>query len=381
MPRAKLPEDIFRLFESKARAHPRSNAVKNAIQQEWAGKTAGQRTSIVACIKAVQAAATDVRALLQEAQRLRDVALNSVPAADPQTVMETRVVLEAVEEAIRVMEELHDLQRNLTRAWRRLLAVQHRQGMGAESTAYSTSQRNLAQDGLSTTLDEISAIQDIQDKPPLPAYPPGTHKMPEKWISKRRLQAFRAEKTQLDSRKGDVGLRDPGRGTWVARRDLKGGMSNVTVWLNYNDDGTIQDQVVRKDTYMSNSWTEATRFCGDITNEATRLPWEMVCHQALRDVAGLHTVVRLRVRLDHGLVFNDQMMYRLYLEWCPHSDLFDLIANHKGADTPIPERFCWYVVECLAKAGVAMEHGGLGAANWEEIVHRYNPDSNVCGAC
>ena len=71
-------------------------------------------------------------------------------------------------------------------------------------------------------------------------------------------------------------------------------------------------------------------------------------------------------------VYPERGAWRLYLEFCPSSDLSRLLNKYHAAKRPLPEPFLWYVFLALARACVAMEHVGeewRGLPNETDIVH------------
>lgn len=131
----------------------------------------------------------------------------------------------------------------------------------------------------------------------------------------------------------------------------------------------------RKDAELSQkAWIEPTHWDGDVRDFDSRLPYELACNDALQR-AGLPYVVRIRGEVHQGLMDNEKCKYKVYLEWCPHKDLEDLIT-HQPDDSQIPEPFIWYVAEALAIAGCYMHEGGMrdGSSTldpeWRQIVHR-----------
>ena len=71
-------------------------------------------------------------------------------------------------------------------------------------------------------------------------------------------------------------------------------------------------------------------------------------------------------------VDDDLKRYRIYMSFCGHGNLGDLIRRHRAANRRIPEPFLWRVFKSLATLGYAMEHGHTPdlqnpPPNWEEV--------------
>lgn len=128
-------------------------------------------------------------------------------------------------------------------------------------------------------------------------------------------------------------------------------------------------------------WADARLFDGDVKDPTSKVPWKLACYDALMDVPGLESVAPLRGRLaDGGELVNDEFMsFRMYMDWCPHGDLADVIDTYEtkrrnGEDERIPEALIWYVAEALADCGTAMAHGTITQEGevdgWRKITHR-----------
>ena len=126
-------------------------------------------------------------------------------------------------------------------------------------------------------------------------------------------------------------------------------------------------------------WYSPRYFNGDVRDPNSKTPYELACHDALLRVTK-RNVVNFREDLHRGLIDHDACTFRLYLEWCQHQDLMDLIGMHAKANDTIAEPFVWYVAEALAECGLVMEHGvasvdelanaGNRERPWGQIVHR-----------
>lgn len=130
----------------------------------------------------------------------------------------------------------------------------------------------------------------------------------------------------------------------------------------------------RKDVFWSESrWYDPRFWDGDLRDPASLTPWEIASHEAMLAIPGLQHVVRLRESGRRELINHAGQRFRLYVEWCPHTDLFGLIRGFRESERPIPEPMIWCVAEALAESAVAMAEGSINedeaVAGWREIIH------------
>lgn len=126
-------------------------------------------------------------------------------------------------------------------------------------------------------------------------------------------------------------------------------------------------------------------------------PNEVAAMMNLRNCIGAsRSIVKLRCWISRLLV-SKPPSYRLYLEYCPHGDLFgswakwyqlaEVCNDHEARDNGdfvppyVAEPFIWHLIECMATAGLLLEKGTLEedqqAVTWEEILHFDMKASNV----
>lgn len=71
------------------------------------------------------------------------------------------------------------------------------------------------------------------------------------------------------------------------------------------------------------------------------------------------------------------MSYKVYTEWCSHSNLGTLVnEHHQNYGPSFPEEFIWHTAEALIRAGLGMADTSAVNDNVRqfedgEIVHRY----------
>jgi len=180
-------------------------------------------------------------------------------------------------------------------------------------------------------------------------------------------------------------------GGWTVDQGMK---STASVWLDIDAAGYVCDRLLRKQVYQSRAdWADATRWDGDVQDSTNRVPVEIACLRDLQAIP-LPAVAEDAVtsaRLRWYRVYDRIFKYTLYLEFCQHGDLTDVISEH-GPRTeqgdlilalvrPIPEPFLWRVLHSLARVGLAMETGTTNdlppTAGWKEIVHRDLRPANI----
>ncbi|KAI6809394.1 hypothetical protein KC332_g13515 [Hortaea werneckii] len=202
-------------------------------------------------------------------------------------------------------------------------------------------------------------------------------------------------------------------GAWKFAND--GNFGKTSLWVRQDSNGLINDRCVIKDTVLPvNMWNSKLHFAKDSRypeSEERNLPTEAAAHAALRPLEGSDTIIKMR----NWRMASEQRMYRLYLEFAPHGDLYQFMswyndkmpvlremsgeseneiaaleyrdslkAFHEQRETNelewLPEPFIWACFESLAKAGLLMEQGSLDEnplTKWDLIVHFDLKPSNV----
>ncbi|RMY03057.1 hypothetical protein D0868_07657 [Hortaea werneckii] len=193
--------------------------------------------------------------------------------------------------------------------------------------------------------------------------------------------------------------------SWVGawKFAIDGSFGRTSLWVK-------QDNTV----LPVNQWNSKLCFAKDPRypeSEERTLPTEVAAHAALRPLEGSNTIIRMR----NWRLASERRMYRLYLEFAPHGDLYQFMtwyndekpsmrevstesekeiaavehfnslkAFHNLREAKelkwLPEPFVWACFESLAKAGLLMEQGSLDEnplTRWDLIVHFDLKPSNV----
>ncbi|KAL9086887.1 MAG: hypothetical protein Q9165_006893 [Trypethelium subeluteriae] len=195
-------------------------------------------------------------------------------------------------------------------------------------------------------------------------------------ISKK--QERRREKFARDFIKSQLGAAINGTENWVGKQVLgRGGFGTVGAWARTDEHNVIQEIIAVKDVPLkeSSAWTGNSP-----ENEwnqpfiwydkATRTPLEtklheVVHHQHCRNITDL---LGWRRYIERGA-------FRLYLEFCPHGDLAEVLYSYYESPFFIPESFLWHLFLSLARACVTMDHVG---ARWQEPQNpRWTDDTDI----
>jgi serine/threonine protein kinase len=121
----------------------------------------------------------------------------------------------------------------------------------------------------------------------------------------------------------------------------------------------------------------------------------------MHSLATCENSARTVVRFHGYTSFDKYSMARIYMEFCPHGDLKNLLCNHAGYDTanrqfmlddhgvpiagdPIPRAVLWSFFEDLAEAACSMAYGYVlvdgnlaPQEDWQIIIHRDLKPENV----
>ncbi|KAL1304865.1 hypothetical protein AAFC00_003789 [Neodothiora populina] len=141
-------------------------------------------------------------------------------------------------------------------------------------------------------------------------------------------------------------------GDWMGGRLLgRGGNGIANLWVERGAYGRIVDRVVVKDIQMAPAdYADDDNYMMD---RRKREPREYFIAKILRSVMPRQHIVRAR----NYQLSSQRDAWRLYLEFCDHQDIDDLIRRHRNAHRPraIPETFIWWVFESLAIAACDMD--------------------------
>lgn len=141
----------------------------------------------------------------------------------------------------------------------------------------------------------------------------------------------------------------------------------------------LSQRTVKKECQLSeDAWYDARKWAGMANREDNREALELHCHSAMAAATPMVVAPSIPFNAANIQTLVDRRFrnYRVYVTWCEHQDLDDVIRLHRQAGTRVPKPFIWYVAKILASVALAMECGHANPAlpgsmhGWEEIVHR-----------
>lgn len=144
----------------------------------------------------------------------------------------------------------------------------------------------------------------------------------------------------------------------------------------------------RRSWYDPLSWSDGVDVAGPRNLDAPidhDLPTEGVLLERIHSVADdpqgtrEHAICGIRGwHVDQG-----QRLVKIFLEYCPFKDLWQLIDTYRVARVRswLPEPFIWYVLEELLRSAEILEHGtnlvGNEPDGWRSIIHQDIKPANV----
>ncbi|KAL9075253.1 MAG: hypothetical protein Q9157_004062 [Trypethelium eluteriae] len=194
----------------------------------------------------------------------------------------------------------------------------------------------------------------------------------------RKKRERRQEKFARDFIRSQLGAAISGTENWVGKQILgRGGMGSVGVWARIDAHNVIQEMIAVKDVPLKessawsgespeNEWNQPHIWY----DKATRVPLETKLHEVVHQehCRNITSLLGWRRYIERGA-------FRLYLEFCPHGDLAEVMYSYDQSLNFIPESFLWYLFLSLARACVAMEHVG---ARWQEPQNpRWTNDTDI----
>jgi hypothetical protein len=131
---------------------------------------------------------------------------------------------------------------------------------------------------------------------------------------------------------GFEGVRAGQTGTWHFLGTAgEGNFGHAGIWGKMNEFGSVLDKIVVKETYCKDMWDESWLWTGQPGSE----PLEYSIVNKIGRLQESYNIVRYR----GYAVYDCLRTYRLYMEYCPHGDLNDLIMRHRAIGTRNAEDF------------------------------------------
>ncbi|USW49060.1 Putative serine/threonine-protein kinase, active [Septoria linicola] len=196
------------------------------------------------------------------------------------------------------------------------------------------------------------------------------------------MNAFRVDRDtrkQLRKKTAEINPPDFKGVIWKHARYLGGGgFGHTNLYLGTDREDTINNRLVVKHCWASHrNWGSLAFWHGP---RDSRLPMEIKAMQRLDDGMGDQNVVRYRWHVMHP---ND-MAYTIYMHFCGHGTLYDLIQRYQSRDDlfDIPQPALWAIFDALTQACLLMERGTPDLAQqpiveWEQIVHKDIKPANI----
>ncbi|SMR41281.1 unnamed protein product [Zymoseptoria tritici ST99CH_1E4] len=163
----------------------------------------------------------------------------------------------------------------------------------------------------------------------------------------------------------------------------QGAFGHAGIWGRTDALGTVVEKIVLKETYSAAAkglaWDASWMWDG----EPGTTPFEFSIIEKLGRLPDAHSIVRVRAFAIHDTL----KMYRIYMEYCPHGTLNQLLVQHRAVKTGnldadgmlvesnIPARALWAIFEALIAAIHLLHVGPLpgthtGAFDAREVLHR-----------
>lgn len=126
----------------------------------------------------------------------------------------------------------------------------------------------------------------------------------------------------LDPRARGSGVdRSDLKGTWKFKGNIgKGGFGQVSCWDQVDGNNNVVDRLILKEAYAQ-SWDDPGWWLGDLN---LRRPKEHAFQKYLSDLPDSSCIAKVRT---YG-IYENIRMYRLYLEYCRHGDLWQMLRNY-----------------------------------------------------
>lgn len=163
---------------------------------------------------------------------------------------------------------------------------------------------------------------------------------------------------------------------WVCCGEVgSGGMGSAVVWVQVNDEGKIQDRIVRKDLHKKDTiWDNEDMWHLD-SDEKMWYSMEFCTQQTAQRCEGASNVVRVR---KEELKMDDKEC-RIYVEFCPFGNLEKLILQNNAIQRRIPEAWMWMAFSALVDCGLVLEQGGVRKKQIDfwQIIHRDMKPKNI----
>ncbi|KAK4542809.1 hypothetical protein LTR36_006185 [Oleoguttula mirabilis] len=263
----------------------------------------------------------------------------------------------------------------------------------------------------------------IRPYPEMGIRDPSDRKSKAGWLKRRTVT--KVLKTEALSNVPD----QPDNSRWQNGTFLAAGAFGAAyIWFEIDAANNITNRVVVKDCYVEpRQWGQIHHWHGDVRNAEERQHVEIAAMNLIKNRPGSQSIIHL-VAFD---VDDERRWYRIYMSYCPHGNLQDIIETYrppeyipnvvdaKGNPTSVkrtetldkekrwrlvkrrrldpthenyrptigkreefvPEAYLWSLMESLTEACIVLESGDLEGTDavpeWDVIVHRDLKPENI----
>jgi serine/threonine protein kinase len=151
-----------------------------------------------------------------------------------------------------------------------------------------------------------------------------------------------------------------------------GGFGKAYLYVQHDDNGTIKNRVVAKDSDHRGDAAWDTKCNWFVEPDGERVPMEVKTMFDLRGREGSEYILKI---LNWRMSTKNRLL-RIYTAFAPFGNMLQLVSQYGIAEENIPEPYLWHIFECLALAGLLVERGDTDElernppSDWIPIVHR-----------
>lgn len=309
------------------------------VKVTWTRKNRLQKGIIVHDIEALEAAFAAVAALAPLAQNSADAAAQALTNAQLRLANPLQhldddhdwwlLAMRRAEEAHRAHRQLEGPQRNLCVALGALCNTTIDQDEHFQVQNFLWRNFQLEAHELARIIQETRRFDRDWRHPQVPPLDTGEVKVRAYWLEVfEEFTEQKAERRRAQFLGGGLGY--DCNGLWLGGWPLPQGAQSVPgLWVELDQHQRVRRCVVRKDTYGDTRfWRDNAFFDGDLGRAEIREPYEIVCHSDLEAIPSRYAGNVKVPEILNDSTNNGALLYRMYLEWCPHGDLESLMTEY-----------------------------------------------------